>query len=195
MNHIMVDIETLDTQQSAVVLSIGAVVFDPHSKALGETFYVEFTDDLESQQTKGRTISADTVRWWMMQSDAAKVVFAKRDEDDLIVKGKINVASRLSTEDGLNEFSYFVARNGGKKVELWGNGADFDNVILGSLYEDFGIKRPWSYSRNRCFRTMKNIRGVPHKTERFGVHHNALDDAITQVEHLQKINAHLRRDK
>ena len=37
MNHIMVDIETLDTVQSAVVLSISAVVFDPHSKALGET--------------------------------------------------------------------------------------------------------------------------------------------------------------
>ena len=189
MNHIMVDIETLDTQQSAVVLSIGAVVFDPHSKALGETFYVEFTDDLELQQSKGRTISADTVRWWMMQSDAAKVVFAKRDENDLTIKSKINVASRLSTEDGLGEFSYFVARNGGKKVELWGNGADFDNVIIGSLFDTFGLVKPWLYGKNRCYRTMKRMFGENVPLVHQGVPHNGLDDAITQAVHLQEIFA------
>lgn len=193
MNHIMVDIETLDTQQSAVVLSIGAVVFDPHSKALGETFYVEFTDDLASQQIKGRTISADTVRWWMMQSDAAKVVFANRDAADLIVKGKINVASRLSTEDGLNEFSHFVARNGGNKVELWGNGSDFDNVIIGSLYDSFDMIKPWSYGKNRCYRTMKRVFGENVPLVRQGVHHNGLDDAITQAVHLQEIFACVTR--
>ena len=71
MNHIMVDIETLDTVQSAVVLSIGAVAFDPHTKELGEKFYVEFTTDLQAQQRLGRTISADTVTWWMQQGAAA----------------------------------------------------------------------------------------------------------------------------
>lgn len=189
MNHIMVDIETLDTQQSAVVLSIGAVAFDPVTKTLGETFYVEFTEDLELQQIKGRTISADTVRWWMMQSDAAKVVFARRDEDDLIVKAKINAAARMSTEDGLSEFARFIEHNGGKKAQLWGNGADFDNVIIGSLYESFDMLKPWSYGKNRCYRTIKRLFGENVPMKREGVHHNGLDDAITQANHLMEILA------
>ena len=193
MNHIMVDIETLDTVQSAVVLSIGAVAFDPHSKELGEKFYVEFTEDLANQQIKGRTISADTVQWWMMQSDAARSIFARRDEDDLITPKPANPAVRMSTEHGLNEFSYFVARNGGKKVELWGNGADFDNVIIGSLYDSFDMVKPWSYGKNRCYRTMKRVFGENVPLVRQGVHHNGLDDAITQAVHLQEIFACVTR--
>ena len=193
MNHIMVDIETLDTVQSAVVLSIGAVAFDPHSKELGEKFYVEFTEDLANQQIKGRTISADTVQWWMMQSDGARSIFARRDEDDLITPKPANPAVRMSTEHGLNEFSQFIARHGGKKVELWGNGADFDNVIIGSLYDSFDLLKPWSYGKNRCYRTMKRIFGENVPLVRQGVHHNGLDDAITQAVHLQEIFACVTR--
>ena len=193
MNHIMVDIETLDTVQSAVVLSIGAVAFDPHSKELGEKFYVEFTEDLANQQIKGRTISADTVQWWMMQSDAARSIFARRDEDDLITPKPANPAVRMSTEHGLNEFSQFIARHGGKKVELWGNGADFDNVIIGSLYDSFDLLKPWSYGKNRCYRTMKRIFGENVPLVRQGVHHNGLDDALTQAVHLQEIFACVTR--
>lgn len=186
-NNIMLDLETLDTISSAIVVSIGAVAFDPYSDAIGPTFYAELTDDLRTQQRYDRTISADTVVWWMRQGQAAQQLF--------IPSFSSANGVRTTTFEALENFASFIEANGGRDSEIWGNGADFDNVILGSLYEDFGIKRPWSYSRNRCFRTMKNISGVPHKTERFGVHHNALDDAITQVEHLQKINAHLREGK
>ena len=92
--------------------------------------------------------------------------------------------------DGL---SLFVAANGDRDVELWGNGADFDNTILGSLYDAFGLRKPWSYSRNRCYRTMKNIGIGPRKPQvREGIYHNALDDAITQAIHLQDIFACLK---
>ena len=180
MNHIMLDIETLDTTSNAMVLSIGAVAFDPFSKELGEKFYVEFTHDLDAQQRMGRTISADTVVWWMQQGAAAKQVFA-----DLAPEG----VRRVSTAQGLAEFASFVARNGGKEAQLWGNGADFDNVIVGSLYGAFGLVKPWSYSRNRCFRTIKRLFGENLKIERQGTHHNGLDDAITQAVHLQEIFA------
>ncbi len=40
MKHIMLDLETLDTTSSAVVISIGAVAFDPETNALGDKFYV-----------------------------------------------------------------------------------------------------------------------------------------------------------
>ena len=180
MNHIMLDIETLDTAQSAVVLSIGAVVFDPHSKELGEKFYVEFTTDLDTQQRVGRTVSAATAVWWMQQGAAAKQIFADPAPEGV---------RRVSTAQGLTEFASFIARNGGKEAQLWGNGSDFDNVIVGSLFDSFGLIKPWSYSKNRCYRTMKRLFGENVKLHRQGVHHNGLDDAITQAVHLQEIFA------
>ena len=95
--------------------------------------------------------------------------------------------------EALSRFSLFVAANGDRDVELWGNGADFDNTILGSLYDAFGLRKPWSYSRNRCYRTMKNIGIGPRRPQaREGIYHNALDDAITQAIHLQDIFACLK---
>ena len=184
MKHIMLDLETLDTTSSAVVISIGAVAFDPHTNELGDRFYVETVEDTEAQQARGRTISGDTVRWWMQQDVLAKRVFATPPPDGV---------ERVSTLEALSRFGLFVAANGDRDVELWGNGADFDNVVLGSLYDAFGLSKPWSYSRNRCYRTMKNIGIGPRKPKvREGVHHNALDDAITQAVHLQEIFACLK---
>lgn len=183
MKHIMLDLETLDTTSSAVVISIGAVAFDPRTNALGDKFYVETTEDTAAQQARGRTISGDTVRWWMQQDASAKRVFSE----------SIDGVDRLDTFEALSRFGLFVAANGDRDVELWGNGADFDNIILGSLYDAFGLRKPWSYSRNRCYRTMKNLGIGPRRPQvREGVHHNALDDAITQAVHLQEIFACLK---
>lgn len=183
MKHIMLDLETLDTASSAVVISIGAVAFDPHTNALGDRFYLETVEDTAAQQARGRTISGSTVQWWMQQDVLAKRVFTTPSPDGAV---------RVSTLEALSRFGIFVERNGGRDAEIWGNGADFDNMILGSLYESFDIKRPWSYGRNRCFRTMRTLHGAPKHVERFGVHHNALDDAITQARHLQEIFACLK---
>lgn len=186
MNHIMVDLETLDTAQSAVILSIGLVAFDPMSKNMGEKMYIELTDTTEMQQTIGRTVSAETLKWWMQQDVLAKRVFSNPPQE--------GVYRPKSLLQALNDVCAFFARNGGDKVQLWGNGSDFDNVILGSLFESFGLKKPWSYSRNRCFRTMKRLSGIMGnlkiQTPAFdGVPHNALDDAVHQALHLQEIFA------
>ena len=183
-SHIMLDLETLDTTPNSVVTAIGAVAFDPLSDKLGAKFYAELTDDLKIQQAHDRTISADTVVWWMRQSQAAQQLFSPT----------VGTAAdaRYQTVEALEMFQKFVDANGGRDVEIWGNGADFDNIILGSLYEDFGLKKPWSYSRNRCFRTMKNMPGAVGRIQREGVHHNALDDAVHQAKHLQIIYANLR---
>lgn len=184
MKDIMLDIETLDTAQSAVVLSIGAVVFDPHSKELGEKFYVEFTHDLAAQQRVGRTVSVNTVVWWMQQGAAAKQIFADPAPEGV---------HRVSTTQGLAEFASFVSRNGGKEAKLWGNGSDFDNVIVGSLYDSFNVVKPWSYAKNRCYRTMNRVFGENVPLVHQGVLHNGLDDAITQAVHLQEIFACVTR--
>lgn len=171
--HIMLDLETLGTATSSVITAIGAVAFDPSSKQLGDRFYVVLGDWAE-QQKYGRTIDADTVKWWMEQSDAAR-------------EALILPPVAATTGVALNDFREFCNMNGGHDVKLWGNGADFDCVLLSSLYGTYNIGRPWSFRNNRCYRTIKGMGWGPAKAQRVGVHHNALDDAITQAVHLQEM--------
>jgi len=155
----MLDLETLSSKSNAVIVSMGAVYFG--GDKTGKTFY-RVLDDLEQQEV-GRHISQDTLKWWAGQSEEAqKVLYAKG----------------ISATAALEEFSEFL---GDKNIRVWGNGADFDNIILGSLYDDLSLKRPWSYSNNRCFRTIKNILSADAPARK-GTHHNALDDAIYQAE-------------
>lgn len=180
MHHIMLDLKTLDTASSAVVISIGAVAFDPHTNAIGDKFYVEMTEDIANQQKKGRTISGEVVRWWIQQDMLTKRVFSESADG----------VDRVSTLEALSLFDRFVANNGGKDAYVWGNGADFDNAILGSLYDAFGLRKPWSYSRNRCYRTMKNL-GIGPRSPQVRIMSN-VGDAITQAVHLQEIFACLK---
>ncbi len=174
MPHIMLDLETLDTKVSSVVLSIGAVAFNPETKTLGDRFYLELVGDLEMQQLKGRTIGVDTVRWWMQQDQKARELFTGINEH------------QSYTEAALTSFSQFVADQG-RDACVWGNGVDFDNAIMRSLYDSFGYPQPWRYTHDRCYRTVKNLLGSGIPLLREGTHHNALDDAVSQAKHLMEV--------
>ncbi len=161
------DLETLGTNGDAVVVSIGAIMFDAENIA-ENGFYAVL--DIDDQVARGRKLNPGTVKWWMQQSEAARRVFTEKGRPVISV---------------LDDFRAYVGYNEpGEGVKMWGNGADFDCVILGSLHDTFGMKKPWSYSNNRCFRTLKNIAqlevglGTP---PREGVHHNALHDAVYQA--------------
>jgi len=177
MSHIMLDLETLDTRPSALIVALGAVKFDPNGSGVLQTFY-RVPNDWGDQARHGRTLNPDTVAWWLKQSDAARNALTSPPKSD-----------STSTAQMLNDFVEFCE---GSDVKMWGNGADFDCTLLGSLYADYGIKKPWTYSNNRCFRTMKNLGLGAAKPARVGVHHNALDDATTQALHLQEIFKCLR---
>lgn len=170
MDNIMVDIETLSNTPSAVVISVGAVYFN--DKGLGDEFYYEVSPKgIEAQQRLGRDINIDTIAWWIDQNEKAKGIFKSNDE-------------KKSTKDLLTLFTGFIGSN--SNIKLWGNGSDFDNVIIASLYKSFNISLPWKFFNNRCYRTLKNM--YPSvKMDRQGTAHNALDDAKSQALHLIKI--------
>lgn len=169
MTHVMIDLETLSTANNALILSIGAVKFALGGTEMGPAFYVRV--NMASAQQFGLHISADTVQWWL----APERDDARRD---------LLIAAPVDLPDALNGFTQWL---GDEEIEgMWGNGAAFDNVILRSAYNATGIEPPWSYSKDRCYRTMKAL--VPEiPLERVGVYHNAVDDARTQAAHLQKI--------
>src|SRR5690606_25083778 len=131
----------------------------------------------QQQLNAGRTVSAATIDWWMQQSDEARSVF-----------NAPAVSTPFEVVEGLERFTGFVDSCFGCDG-LWGNGSDFDNAMLASLYRTFGIKQPWSHKANRCYRTMVAAlsaqlpEGGPSLI-RQGTYHNALDDAKTQAAYL-----------
>ena len=161
-DHIMVDLETADNVPTAAVVAIGAVVFAGPNR--GVTFYAAV--DLQSCLSAGLTMSAGTMDWWGRQSAEARAVF-----DD---------PQRLGILEALQAFHRFVSPLSEPKV--WGNGASFDNAILSNAYRACGVPLPWKFWNDRCYRTA--AARIPQKRRQQGTHHNALDDAISQADHL-----------
>ena len=166
----MLDLETMGTNPSAAIIAIGAIAFDLETGQLGRTFLQAV--DLGNSMLNGGIVDANTVEWWMKQSDDAKRVFF--DEE------------RRGIYDSLMSFFSFLAISTTCKdgdVKMWGNGSDFDNVILRNAYERCGIKPHWKFRNNRCYRTVKNLfPDIPFVCG--GIAHNALDDARNQAKHL-----------
>lgn len=164
----MLDLETLSTANNAAIVAIGGVRFNPSEGTLDKENAFYCTVNSKSAQQAGGVIDAETVMWWMQQSDEARQAISGDDN--------------IRIEVALKSFSEWVRE---KPLEgLWGNGANFDNVILESAYHRSGWTPPWSYKQNRCYRTLAAL--FP-EIERAKNSHHALQDAKNQAEHLCKI--------
>ncbi len=177
--HVMVDLETMGKKHNAPIVAIGAVVFDPATGSIGESFYKVVC--LESSVNWGAVIDPSTVIWWLKQSSEARSASVNDDAIPLL--------------DALLQFREFVSDNvagGSKKAQVWGNGASFDNSILRSSYDCIAEDYPWEYWNDRDVRTMVEIGQAisfdPKTTIPFeGSRHNALADAIHQARYVSAI--------
>ncbi|AJA96653.1 exodeoxyribonuclease VIII [Klebsiella variicola] len=177
--HVMVDLETMGKKHNAPIVAIGAVVFDPATGSIGESFYKVVC--LESSVNWGAVIDPSTVIWWLKQSSEARSAIVNDDA--------------IPLQDALLQFREFVSDNvagGSKKAQVWGNGASFDNSILRSSYDCIAEDYPWEYWNDRDVRTMvelgQAISFAPKTTIPFeGSRHNALADAIHQARYVSAI--------
>lgn len=177
--HVMVDLETMGKKHNAPIVAIGAVVFDPATGSIGESFYKVVC--LESSVNWGAVIDPSTVIWWLKQSSEARSEIVNDDAIPLL--------------DALLQFREFVSDNvagGSKKAQVWGNGASFDNSILRSSYDCIAEDYPWEYWNDRDVRTMVELgqaisfdpkTAIPFE----GSRHNALADAIHQARYVSAI--------
>jgi exodeoxyribonuclease VIII len=178
MKHIMLDLETMGVGPNSAIIAIGAVEFELDYElgvvekgeeslvkgSVGNSFYSVI--DLDSCIKSGLTMDASTVLWWMQQSDDARKQFDRLG--DQLAKA-------------LQDFSNWFKEVNSQYV--WGNGAAFDNVLLANAYVKCGLDQPWKHWDDRCYRTVKGL--YPNiKMQRSGTHHNAVDDARSQAEHL-----------
>ncbi|HAW5341532.1 TPA: exonuclease [Escherichia coli] len=172
-DHLMIDLETMGKNPDAPIISIGAIFFDPQTGDMGPEF--SKTIDLE---TAGGVIDRDTIKWWLKQSREAQSAI---------------MTDEIPLDDALLQLREFIDENSGEFfVQVWGNGANFDNTILRRSYERQGISCPWRYYNDRDVRTIVELgkaidfdarTAIPFEGER----HNALDDARYQAKYVSVI--------
>ncbi|HAO0335768.1 TPA: exonuclease [Escherichia coli] len=171
--HLMIDLETMGKNPDAPIIAIGAIFFDPQTGDMGPEF--SKTIDLD---TAGGVIDRDVIKWWLKQSREAQSAI---------------MTDEIPLDDALLQLREFIDENSGEFfVQVWGNGANFDNVILRRSYERQGIPCPWRYCNDRDVCTIVELgkaidfdarTAIPFEGER----HNALDDARYQAKYVSVI--------
>ncbi|MBD8677953.1 3'-5' exonuclease [Sphingomonas sp. CFBP 13720] len=168
----MIDLETMGTTPGCTIVAIGAVRFSIDG-FINDRFYHVVSRD--SCLDAGLFECAQTAQWWTNQSAQAQSVLTDyRNSQQSEPLRAVLIA--------LNTF----IRAAGGRVEIYGNGSDFDNAILATAARAVDLDLAWSFWENRCYRTIK-ARSPGVNIYRQGTHHNALDDAISQAEHLGRI--------
>ncbi len=162
----MLDLETFGTAPGSVIPSIGAVEFD-REKVLRE-FYLRICP--QSCVAVGMTMDPSTIVWWLGQSEEARMELCKAPTHDI--------------PNALIDFSDWAQCTGTEVIEVWGNGASFDNSLMAAAYRLCGLELPWKFYNDRCYRTVKALHPDLPLQKRSGTYHHALDDARTQAEHL-----------
>lgn len=158
MRWCMFDLETLATSPSAVVLTLGGVIFNPLTQEFHSEILLKF--EIDEQISNGREVNDDTLNWWSKQS--AEVQEAAFGDD-----------GRLSSEECLVEFRKFVST----ADKVWSQGS-FDVNIMENFYKSMKMPVPWNYWAVRDSRTLFDF--IEPYMDR-SKHHDAMEDAKEQA--------------
>lgn len=178
MKNVMLDLETMGKRAGCAIVSIGACRFNPESGNVGVTFYRNV--ELQSCIDAGLHINADTVYWWLGQSEEARLS---------LMRGE-----RLSLFQALSDFKTFF--NEVPDSIVWGHGSSFDIPIMEAAYSalesDFatGHTYPWTYKNIRDVRTVLSL-GKTKVAKHAGAH-NAVEDAVAQARAVAKAMSRIR---
>jgi len=164
--NITFDLETLGTNINAPITQIGAVKFQDNGE-ITEEFLA--TVDLQSLDKYDFKLDYTTLDWWMRQDIQAIESVYRLDKGN--------------TEDLRSALVRFKNWVGDPTECVYWSHANFDAPILENAYIKTGIKPPFLRRRQRDIRTLCHFTGDV-KVERYGVYHNALDDAITQANYI-----------
>jgi 3' exoribonuclease, RNase T-like len=162
----MIDLETLATSPNSVILTFGAIKFDPFddSKDLTDGLYLRV--DVDEQIALGRHVDAGTVEWWGTQSEEI------REE-------ALGEHDRVDLETFTHQLNRFLVGTD----RIWAQGPVFDIVIIENLYRQMGKPCPWLYYNIRDSRTLLKALGDSRRGG--SLLHNALADAVSQAQAVQ----------
>ena len=170
--HVMIDIETLGTEPDCVVLSVGAVKFnpfnneEPHAKTL-------WRPCAETQMDNERSVLESTLEWWAKQP-------AHIQDEAFSENFRMTVTSFMGE---LNKYLVGVDK-------VWCQGPQFDMVILENLFTQFNHHKGWAFWQIMDCRTIFNMMPVdPRKAIQQNLH-SADADAYYQAVCVQQTYNH-----
>lgn len=170
--NLMVDMETMAVSPNAVVLSLGAVHFDPYGTGHSNSLY--FRIDIDDQDALGREVDPGTLEWWSRQPPA-------------IMEEAFSPDNRIPLLEAMDRFHKFAWGCSA----FWSHGATFDLVILENIYHQLNKPLPWNYWQLRDTRTLFDLGHDPEMPQ--GSKHDALQDAIRQAIGVQNVYAKLSK--
>jgi len=143
MRHdVMIDLETLGTGVHAPIFQISAVLFDIKTGKILE----EFQRVIDINTIPNIKIETETLKWWLKTNPTLMA--------DLIVK-----QGTFDYLESLDMFAGWIKCWGvqSKETFLWGNGENFDNVILRQAFVDNNMTYPIRYDCDRDLRTLVDM--------------------------------------
>jgi len=194
MFEMMVDLETEDTKPSAVVLSIGAVVwetlFHPRTELLSYRIEERFlrVPSIDEQKAMNRTTNPSTLLWWREQNINAKAEAYNPVRQSCVQvleqfrEFATNYENPENMDPGINAF--------------WASPATFDFPIWEDFAMTFNNYVPWTYRQKYDVRTVvreANLSAKGHKDDTLvGTPHTPVYDCEWQISLLtaarQKLN-------
>src|SRR5512139_584072 len=135
--HIMIDLETLGTDPDSPIIAVGATI---GSNDKIEPFYGK----IKLEATIG-TIDLKAIQWWLGQSKEAieETFFTNNDYYTTLSSLLCDLAIWIKTVAEVYEDDYFI----------YGNGVDFDLVMLKTSYKKCEFQLPWNFRKQVCYRT------------------------------------------
>ncbi len=173
---VMIDFETLGNGKDKCVCQVGAVYFDKTTGDLGKE--IKLNIDAASHVRAGGKIDAETVYWWLKQSQEARDSIASSD--------------RLPIEQAFVQLNEFLV----EAKRIWSH-ATFDFVTLIDTMKQLNIKPSFSYKSGLDLRTLVYLAGdvSVDNTTREGIHHDGLADAKHQVKYAVKAMNRIKTSK
>lgn len=161
---IMVDLETLDTNPNAAILTVAGIRFNNNKdySAVTDPYELDYFYARVDLDQPYRSVSDDTMAWWAQQdAEIREEAFSEED--------------RYSLNDVMLAFNEW-ARGGDR---YWANGVAFDIPILDSVNATLGYASPWQFWQVRDARTIYNM--VPDHLTPTAAKHHALYDCLNQI--------------
>lgn len=140
MTEVMIDIETLDTTRSSIVLSIGIQSFAGNVLGPGRLFLPSFDD----QVAKGRTVSLSTLKFWASGQPPEAVEEAFQPESVRVHLSQMYNCVMGFLRNEVPEWS--------DRTPVWANGDLFDLGIVVDLFAGWPV--PWYYNSPRDLRSV-----------------------------------------
>lgn len=181
MKRAMFDLECLSLRSDAAIVAIAVAISDDRNPEAPPQANAWFIDPNLSIGN----IDPQTVAWWDQQDETVQ---------RLVLRGTLNPVEALS---GLCSFMREAGCAGGTDKEpredviVYGDPAMYDLPVLGHLFRQCGIVKPWGYRQEQDARTIRkvvtDILGIEFTESLNPMPHHPTHDAITQLKDLNRL--------